>query len=78
MLKPSDLPQAVNSQEIDAAAAILSFYGRLERERSRKEGVFVGILAGCERDVQRLSTTALIYLSKVSTCTASTTHDNRE
>ena len=76
MLKASDLPQAVSSQTTDAAAAILSFYGQLGRERPRKEGVFVGILAGCQRDVQRLSTTTLTYLSKVSTCMASTTHDN--
>ena len=76
MLKPSDLPQAVDSQAMDAAAAILSLYGELGRERPRKEGVFVGILAGCERDMQRLSTTALTYLSKVSSCMASTTHDN--
>ena len=76
MLKSSDLPQAVNSQATDAAAAILSFYGQLGRERPRKEGVFVGMLAGCERDVQRLSSTALTYLSRVSTCMASTIHEN--
>ena len=76
MLDPSDLPQAVDSQAMNAAAAIFCFYGQLGRERPRKEAVFVGILAGCERDVQRLSTTALTYLSKVSTCMASTIHDS--
>ena len=76
MLKTLDLPQAISSQAMSAAAATLNLYAQLGRERPRNGSNFVGNLAGCERDVQRLSTTALIYLSNVSTRIASTKHDN--
>lgn len=71
MLSPSDLQPAgsKNAKALHTVTALASFYVLLRDQGSgHSSGAFRGGLAGCERDVQRLSATALTFLTKASPC----------
>ena len=67
MLAPVDIaPTGSKSiKALHAATALPRLYAMLQEQGGGRGSAFTGKLAGCEKDIQRLSSVALSYLTKV-------------
>ena len=80
MLPASDLSPSGETKTAKgrlAATALIMLYDTLQKHSRGDGGVFRGSMAGCERDVQRLSSTALTYLTQVRVIADHTDTTNR-
>ena len=77
MLAPSDVApsESRKAKAVHAATAVAHVYLMLQQQSAGRSSAFTGKLAGCERDVQRLSSVALTYLTKVYSCLTSSMHE---
>ena len=67
MLAPVDISatDSKSARALHAATALPQLYAMLQEQSAGRSSAFTGRLAGCERDVQRLSSVALTYLTRV-------------
>jgi hypothetical protein len=68
MLPASDLSpleEKKTAKGKHAATALSTLYDTLQKHSRGDRSAFRGSIAGCERDVQRLSSIALTYLTQV-------------
>lgn len=73
MLAPADVSAtgSKNAKALHAATALPQIYAMLQEQSAGHSSAFTGRLAGCERDIQRLSSVALTYLTQVCPSPAS-------
>ena len=68
MLTPAKISAtgSKSARALHAAAALPRLYAMLQEQSAGHSSDFMGTLAGCERDIQRLSSVALTYLTRVN------------
>ena len=67
MLSPADVSAtgSKSARVMHAATALPLLYTMLHEQSAGRGSAFTGKLAGCERDIQRLSSVALLYFTRV-------------
>ncbi len=67
ILGPADIfpSSSKSARALHAATALPRLYAMLQEQSAGRSTAFTGKLAGCERDIQRLSSVALTYLTRV-------------
>ena len=67
MLAPSDVSGGVDksARGMHASAAVPRLYALLQEQSAGCGGAYTGVMAGCERDTQRLSSVTLTYMTRV-------------